>query len=166
MCNNNIYVKGKKNQRQKSENNIILPLNRFGYFDSFVDQISPNGKVSFKVTLESDDSIIFRGGADDGRFIVTRFLLWVPKIAFNSFGKQTFFDEYLKPHTWSYLKERLGISPGGQQKQATFKLNSSIRKLRRVFIRALNDAKFNDQTQNMFIFNTYTIGRNRKITSA
>lgn len=102
----------------------------------------------------------------DGRIIVTRFLLWVPKIAFNSFGKQTFFDEYLKPHTWSYLKERLGISPGGQQKQATFKLTSSIRKLRRVFIRALNDAKFNDQTQNMFIFNTYTIGRNRKITSA
>ena len=73
MCNNNTYVKNKKNRRQKSENNIILPLNRFGYFDSFVDQISPNRKVSFKVTLESDDNVIFRSGADDGRFIVTRF---------------------------------------------------------------------------------------------
>ena len=30
-------------------------------------------EVSFKVTLESDDNVIFRSGADDGRFIVTRF---------------------------------------------------------------------------------------------
>ena len=60
-------------RRIGGKNNIILPLNRFGYFDSFVDQISPNRKVSFKVTLESDDNVIFRSGADDGRFIVTRF---------------------------------------------------------------------------------------------
>ena len=59
-----------------AKNNIILPLNRFGYFQSFRDQICPNEKVSFEIRLESDDNVLFRdGAADAGRYIITKFVL-------------------------------------------------------------------------------------------
>ena len=54
-------------------NGIILPLNRFGYFQSFRDQICPNGKVSFEIRLESDNNVIFRdNAAGAGRYIITK----------------------------------------------------------------------------------------------
>ena len=51
---------------------------------------------------------------------------------FNARREQIFLQNYLKPHTRAYLKERVEISPTTQQWTGTFKLTSSIRKLRRV----------------------------------
>ena len=147
-------------------NNIILPLNRFGYFDSFRDQIAPNGKVSFDIKLESDNNVIFRdNGAGAGRYIITKFVLWVPKMVFTPKGKELFAEKYLKPHTWTYLKERVEVAPFTLQ-SGTFRIASSIRKPRHVFIWVLNNAKLNDQEQNMLAFNTYNIANARTITSA
>ena len=67
--------------------NVIITLYRFGFFDSF---ISPSGKVSIDIVLESDDSVIFRAGGDPGRYLVTRFVLWVPNMMFNARGEQMF----------------------------------------------------------------------------
>ena len=56
--------------------NICLPLNRYGFFEAFRDEIAPNGKVSIEVTLETDNNVIFRSNAAAaGRFIITRFVL-------------------------------------------------------------------------------------------
>ena len=120
-----------------AENNIILPLNRYGFFNSFETEIAPNGKVTIDVTLESDNNVIFRAGSDPGRFIITRLVLWVPKMIFNAEGEQIFLQTYLKPHTWSYLKERIEISPSTTARQGTFRITSSIRKPRHVFVWAL-----------------------------
>ena len=147
-------------------NNIVLPLNRYGFFNSFEREIAPNGKVTIDVTLESDDNVVFRAGGDPGRFIVTRLVLWVPKMIFNAEGEQIFLKTYLKPHTWSYLKERIEISPSTMVRQGTFRITSSIRKPRHVFVWALNDAKMSDQTQNPFLFNTYNIANNRTFSNA
>ena len=73
---------------------------------------------------------------------------------FNALGEHMFLDQYLKPHTWSYLKQRIEISPSTQQRQEHFKLTNSVRKPRHVFIWALNNNKSNDRGQNMFLFNT------------
>ena len=147
-------------------NGIILPLNRFGYFQSFRDQISPNGKVSFEIRLENDNNVIFRdNAAGAGRYIITKFVLWVPKMVLSPSGKEMFIQKYLKPHTWKYLKERVEVAPFTQQ-SGTFRITNSIRKPRHVFIWVLNTAKMNDQEQNMFVFNTYNIANARTITSA
>ena len=93
-------------------NNIKLPLNRFGYFQSFRDQISPNGKVSLQITLEDDDNVLFRAnGVDPGRYIITKFVLWAPKMILNTSGEKMFLEKYVKPHTWTYLKENIESSP-------------------------------------------------------
>ena len=91
--------------------NVIMPLNRFGFFESFVSEISPNGKVSIDVTLESDD----KKASAEGRHITKRFLLWVSKMIFKARGKQTILHNYLKPQTWSYMKDRVEISSATQQ---------------------------------------------------
>ena len=146
--------------------NIILPLSRLNYFQSFEDQISPNEKVSFEITLEDDNNVIFRAAAaDPGRYIITKFVLWVPKMTLNASGKQIFLEKYLKEHTWTYLKESIVTLPF-QQSIGNFKIINHIRKPRHVFVWALNTTKFNDQEQNMFLFNTYNIANNRTITSA
>lgn len=147
-------------------NNIILPLNRFGYFQSFRDQISPNGKVSFEIRLESDDNVIFRdNAAAAGRYIITKFVLWVPKMTLSPTGQKLFVEKYLKPHTWTYLKERIETAPF-TQRTGKFRITNSIRKPRHVFIWVLKTTKMSDQEQNMFVFNTYNIANARMITSA
>ena len=146
--------------------NINLPLNRYSFFNSFEDQIAPNSKITIDITFERDDDIIYRQGGDQGRFIVTRLVLWVPKMIFNAEGESLFLNNYLKPHTWMYLKERVEISPSTNSRQGSFRITSAIRKPRHLFIWFLNDAKMNDQTQNMFVFNTYNITNNQTITSA
>ena len=147
-------------------NGIILPLNRFGYFQSFRDQICPNGKVSFEIRLENDNNVIFRdNAAGAGRYIITKFVLWIPKMVLSSSGEKLFFDKYLKPHTWTYLNERIEAAPFSQQ-SGEFRISNSIRKPRHVFIWVLNTAKMEDQEQNMFVFNTYNIANARTITSA
>ena len=149
-----------------AENNIGLALNRYGFFNSFETEIAPNGKVTVDVNLETDNNVIFRAGGDPGRFVITRLVLWIPKMIFNAEGEHIFLQTYLKPHTWSYLKERIEISPSSTARQGTFRITSSIRKPRHVFVWALNDAKMNDQTQNPFLFNTYNIANARTFSNA
>lgn len=36
------------------------------------------------------DNVIFGAGADPGKYIVTKFVLWVPKMMFNAIGEQMF----------------------------------------------------------------------------
>ena len=147
-------------------NNIILPLNRLGFFQSFQDQIAPNGKVTFEIKLDSDDNVIFRdNAAGAGRYIITKFVLRVPKMQLTPSGEKLLAEKYLKPHTWTYLNESITSAPF-TQRDGTFRITNSIRKPRHVFIWVLNPAKMEDQEQNMFLFNTYNIANARTITSA
>ena len=149
-----------------AKNNIILPLNRFGFFQSFRNEICPNGKVSIEVKLESDANVLFRdAGAAAGRYIITKFVLRVPKMTLSPSGQKLFIEKYFKTHTWSYLKERIETAPF-TQRSGKFRITNSIRKPRHVFVWVLNTAKMNDQEQNMFVFNTYNIANARTITSA
>ena len=163
---NDGFTKRKTLLSAAATNNIILPLNRFGFFQSFLDQICPNGKVNFEIILESDNNVIFRdNAAGAGRFIITKFVLKVPKMIFSPSGKKLFVEKYLKSHTWTYLKEKV-VSMPFTQSSGRFMIMNNIRKPRHVFIWALNSTKMNDQEQNMFVFNTYNIANARTITGA
>ena len=147
--------------------NITLPLNRYGFFESFKNEIAPNGKVTLKVLLESDNNIIFHSNAAaEGRYIITKWILWVPEMIFNSKGDSLYLSKYLDNHTWTYLKEHVVVSPSSQQRQATFKISQGLRKPRHVFIWALNEAKMENQEQNMFLCNTYNIANAQTFSNA
>ncbi|PFX13109.1 Pulmonary surfactant-associated protein D [Stylophora pistillata] len=150
-----------------AENNIHLPLNRFGFFDSLEEQIPPNAKVTFHVTLEKDNEVLFRSNAAAaGRYIITKFRLWVPMIHMNAAGQKLYADSFLKPHAWSYQREEISDSGPLRQKNGKFNITSAVDRPRHVFVWVLNASKFGDQEQNMFVFNTYNIANARYFTKA
>ena len=101
--------------------NITLPLNKYSFFDSFKNDIAPNGKVALDVSLESDNNVLFcSNAAAEGQYIITKWVLWVPKMVFNSNCEDLYLSRYLDNHSWTYLKEHLEISPSSQHRQATF----------------------------------------------
>ncbi|PFX21869.1 hypothetical protein AWC38_SpisGene13598 [Stylophora pistillata] len=150
-----------------AENNIHLPLNRFSFFESLEEQIPPNAKVTFDVTLEEDNEVLFRSNAAAaGRYIVTKFRLWVPMINLNDAGQKFYYDSFLKPHTWGYQREQISVSGPLRQKNGKFNITSAVDRPRHVFVWVLNASKFDDQEQNMFVFNTYNIANARYFTKA
>ena len=114
-------------------NNLITPLNNYSFFESFQSEIASNGNVSIDIDLESDYHSIFRpAGAAEGRYVISRFVLWVPRMIFNYKGENLFLEKYLKTHTWPYLKERIEIAVTWQQ-NVTFKITSSVMKTKTRF---------------------------------
>ena len=150
-----------------AENNIHLPLNRFGFFESLEERIPPNAKVTIEVRLEDDANVLFRANAAAaGRYIVTKFRLWVPFIKLNDLGEKTYIEKFLKPYRWSYLKEQIVDSGPLRQKNGTFRITRAVERPKHVFIWALNGTKLSDQEQNMFVFNTFNIANARYFTKA
>ena len=85
-------------------------MNKYGFFESFQSEIASNGKVSININLESDDHVIFRAAsAAEGRYVISRFVLWEPKMTFNYKCENLFLKRYLKKHIWPCLKERIEI---------------------------------------------------------
>ena len=150
-----------------AKNNIHLPLNRFGFFDSLEERIPPNAKVTIDVRLEDDLNVLFRANAAAaGRYIVTKFRLWVPFIKLNDLGQKMYVERFLKPYRWSYLKEQIVDSGPLRQETGTFRITKAVKKPKHIFIWALNATKFRDQEQNMFVFNTFNIANARYFTKA
>lgn len=140
-----------------------LPLNRYSFFEALESQFLPNSKVEIQCTLESDANVIWQA-ADNCRFIVEQFQLWVPKIEFNGVGQKMYMENYLKPHSWTYFREMVERSPSTRQQTGTFQITSGISRPRHVFVWFLNDARIDSQTQNMFLFDTFNVANNRTLT--
>ena len=108
---NNGFAKRKMLLSANATNNLITPLNSYSFFESFQSEIASNGNVSIDIDLESDYHSIFRpAAAAEGRYVISRFVLWVPRMIFNYKGENLFLEKYLKTHTWPCLKERIEIA--------------------------------------------------------
>ena len=141
-----------------------VPLNRYGFFEALKNQLLPNSEVEIQVIIESDANLVLQAG-DDCRVVIENFQLYVPRIQFNSAGTQNYMNNYLKPHKWTYLKEMVGRSQSLKQQTGTFQITTGINRPRHVFIYILNDARLSDQTQNPFLYDTFNVANNRKLTS-
>ena len=145
-------------------NNVSIPLNLYGYFAAFKNNLHPNIKTNIILELETDDNIVFRSAAANQvcRVVITQLRLWCPKIVFNGEGMKKYLDDYLKPKKWSYLKE-LQENTTTQAQTNFFRISTGIRRPRHVFIWVTNDDQYNSQVHNMFTFNTFatsgTVGR-------
>ena len=142
-------------------NNISIPLNLYSYFAAFRNNLHPNLKTNILLKLEDDANIIFKAGAaPDSKVIFTKLRLWAPKIIFNEVGLQAYLAEYLKPKTWTYLKEHQEIKQSGPTNDA-FRISTGIRRPRHVFIWAVPTLSYNNQGANIFTFGLNKIGGNR-----
>ena len=73
--------------------NVIIPLNRYGFFEELYERILIPMQLQFNIELQDDDELICKAAAGGpSRLIVNRFLLWVPKIT----PKDIMYDDFIK----------------------------------------------------------------------
>ena len=79
---------------------------------------------------------------------------------FNAEGQKLYLENYLKPHKWTYLTETTYSENMRRQSSGTFRLTNGIPKPRHVFIFFVNNASLDNQLQNPFLYNTFSISTN------
>ena len=145
-----------------AEVNCEIPLNRYSFFEELQDKPLPNVKIELQIEMENDKNLIWRVGAADAagtsyRLIVTRLQLYVPRLIFNSEGQKLYLENYLKPHKWTYLTETTYNQDMRTQRTGNFRLTNGILKPRHVFIFFINNANLDNQLQNPFLYNTFSV---------
>ena len=146
-----------------AEVNCEIPLNRYSFFEELQDRLLPNVRIELQIEMENDKNLIWRGdGQADAagttcRLIITRLQLYVPRIIFNSEGQKLYLENYLKPHKWSYLTETTYNQDMRTQRTGNFRLTNGILKPRHVFIFFINNANLDNQLQNAFLYNTFSV---------
>ena len=145
--------------------NCEIPLNRYSFFEELQDKLLPNMKIDLEIEFEDDKNLIWRQGNADApgesyRLIIKRLQLFVPRLIFNSEGQKLYMENYLKPYKWTYLKEAVFTSNISTQNSGHFRITNGISKPRHVFIFFINNANLNNQLQNPFLYNTFSISTN------
>jgi len=58
-----------------------IPLNRFSFFEELEDKLLPPMQLQFNREFNDDDELIHKGADDDdGRVVVKKLILWIPKL--------------------------------------------------------------------------------------
>ena len=60
---------------------LIVPLNKYSFFAASQNVVYPTGKMELKITLESDENVLYKdAAAAEVRYFVKKMRLWVPKM--------------------------------------------------------------------------------------
>ena len=102
-------------------------------------------------------TILFDAAGTSYRLIITRLQLFVPQLTFNSEGQKLYMENYLKPYKWTYLKEVGFTSNPSSQNSGHFRITNGIKKPRHVFVFIINNDSLNNQLQNPFLYNTFSV---------
>ena len=91
--------------------NVIIPLNRYSFFEELHERILVPMQLQFNIELQNDAELIFKAAAaDDGRVVVNRFLLWVPKMIPKDILYDNFVESFLLKESWTYNREMYEVS--------------------------------------------------------
>ena len=140
--------------------NCEIPLNRYSFLEELQDK--KNMKIDLDIEFEDDKNLIWRQGAADAsgtcyRLIIKRLQLFVPRLTFNSEGQKLYMENYLKPYKWTYLKEEVTTSNVSTQNSGHFIITNGTPKPRHVFVFFVNNANLNNQLENPFLYNTFSV---------
>ena len=82
--------------------NEIIPLNRYSFFQELERKMLPPMQLTIELTLNEDSELIHKAAAaDDGRVVVKRLYLWLPRLVPKDSMYSKFVSEFLKPTTWT-----------------------------------------------------------------
>ena len=149
----------KKQLGNSSIVNCEIPLNRYSFFEAFKDKMLPDSRFELNIEFESDNNLIWREGNDVCRVIITKLQLYIPSVKFDGRYKTT-----TAPKSWTYLNEYVTNSTDLRQREGNFRITNEVSKPHHVFIFIVNSANINSQTANPFLYQTFNIANNRKLT--
>ena len=143
-----------------------ISLNRYPFFDSFKEKLCPPGKMEIVINIEKDDVLMWiqenGNNADNkGRVIITKLILWVPKLELTSLGRKNYFNKIINPEKWKFNKISYAYQGNTDSTQGIFNITNAIKKPRYVIIWVLRSVKFTgdfEQNYNPFNYNNYNLG--------
>ena len=142
-----------------------IPFNRYLFFEALEDKLLPNTKIELNIEFDNDKNLIWRQeGADSPannyRLIIERLQLFVPRLVFNSEGQKLYMENFLKPYKWTYLNEVVFTSNATTQHSGHFRITNGISKPRHVFVFIINNPNIDNQLENSFLYNTFSVSTN------
>ena len=154
---NTTYNEGFDKRKKQLENsrtvNCEIPLNRYSFFEALRDKMLPYSRFELNMEFESDNNLIWREGINVCRIIITKLQLYIP---------QSTLITKMSPK--SYLNEYVTNSTDLRQREGNFRITNDISKPRHVFIFIVNSVNINSQTANPFLYQTFNVANNRKLT--
>ena len=104
------------------------------------------------VDIEKDDVLMWiqedaSVAANKGRVIITKFLLWVPKLKLTGQGKKNYYSKIINPEKWTFYKISYAVQVNTTEIEGIFNIKNSISKPRYVILWALRSVKFTGAKQ-------------------
>ena len=140
--------------------NEIIPLNRYSFFEELEDKMLPPMQLTFELTLNDDDELIHKANAaDNGRVVVTRLYLWLPRLTPKDSAYGKFVKDFLKPTKWTYMKDMYIQSANTRAVQNMFQISPAIDNVKHVFIYLQrSDGPNNEESERTpYIFDTFKL---------
>ena len=140
--------------------NEIIPLNRYSFFEELEDKMLPPMQLTLELTLNDDNEMIHKANAaDDGRVVVTRFYLWLPKMVPKDSEYSDFIKDFLKPIKWTYMKDMYRQSANTRAIQNTFQISPAINNVKHVliYLQRTNGPNNDESERTPYIFDTFKL---------
>ena len=137
-----------------------IQLNRYSFFEALEDEMLPPMQLTIELELNNDAELIHKANAvDDGRVVVTRFYLWLPKMIPKNSEYGDFVKDFLKPTKWTYMKDFYLQSAETISDQNTFMISPSINNVQHVFIylQRSKGPNNNESERSPYIFDTFKL---------
>ena len=140
--------------------NETIPLNRYSFFQELERKMLPPMQLTIELTLNEDSELIhMANGTDGGRVVVNRLYLWLPKLIPKDSMYSSFVSEFLKPTTWTYMRDLYNQSANTQAVQNMFQISPAIDNVKHVFIYLQRtDGPHDDESERTpYIFDTFKL---------
>ena len=139
-----------------SDVNVIIPLNRYGFFEVLEDKLLVPMQLQFEINLQNDRELIHKLAATaDGRVVINKLYLWVPKMIPKDSLSGEFTKSFLTEKYWTYKRELYQVS-GERQSSGYFQISASTDNVKSVFV-YLQRSKTDNPNENPFIFDTFKL---------
>ena len=133
-ANTNLGFEARKVQTQAGNINVIIPLNRWSFFEELNDKMLVPMQLQFNIELNSDDELVHRvHDVDAARVVINRFILWVPRLTPRDSMYDKFVSSFLKETKWKYMREMYNVS-APTNTSGFFQISSSIDNVKHIFI--------------------------------
>ena len=141
-----------------NEVNVKIPLSNFSFFQGLETNMLPPSQIQITLQLTDDDELIYRANAaDPGRVIVTKLVLWVPRLIFNADGYSLISESYMKEKQWKYLREMVTQSLDMRQNDISFRITAGVTNPKHVFVYLQRSNKSNSQEHNPHLLDTFKV---------
>ena len=127
--------------------NVIIPLNRYSFFEELYDKMLVPMQLEFNIDLQNDAELIYKtNAAAAGRVVVNRFLLWVSKLLPKDILFNKFVESFLLKKSWTYNTEMYQVS-APTRSSGFFQISPSIDNVKAIFV-YLQRNKTNNENAN------------------